>query len=201
MLFWQGTGVTRQLPIVEVVHVVVSGGRFALPAVPGFDGGSAGVGVPASAAAVPPEHASPNAQLKPAPQSASALQGSSYLYVHCLGPGSHTTGGQAASLGQATPGHATGNSWHSIPSAQSVSLVQVAGTQEWTTTSTHGGTGAQAASWGQLGVSAQPPVVAWHDQPFPQSVSVWQVPSSARTDLTDNVDSATSETANHEDSV
>jgi hypothetical protein len=92
--------------MVDVVHVVVFGGELgvaALPPVPGSDGVA---GVPASAEAVEPVHSSPNLQLKPEPQSLSAVHGSSYFGVHCLGAGSQTMGGQFWPFAHSIAGHA-----------------------------------------------------------------------------------------------
>ncbi|HEX3849897.1 MAG TPA: hypothetical protein VHW01_02960 [Polyangiaceae bacterium] len=88
-----------------------------------------------------------------------------------------------------------------MPSLQSVSLLQLAGTHDLITMLSHGGAGSQVAPGGQAGAAHVDPPVTWQDQPFPQSASNWQVLSLARAALAENVAKPNNTTATVEERV
>jgi hypothetical protein len=141
-------------------------------------------------------------QVKPSPQSRSALHGSSHLYLHNeVVVGVHDVLGSGVShfvpAAQAPPLPAQGIVWvlHTMSAAQSPSVAHVAGSHELTvevppSTIGSGATTGHAAFFGQGGCTGKGVgkgiIVVTHVKPFPQSVvpqgAAWaRAPASAPT--------------------
>jgi hypothetical protein len=176
-----GFGTAWQLPVLDGAHVQSPsiGGAAALPLVP--PAAMPAVPLEPLVPPVPPESPEPTppghahswftTQPKPAPQSVSAWHGKSYLGVHCcVTNGSHTGSVQSELGGQAMFGHGAEVEWQTMPDAQSLSLVQDAGTQDLISVVVQSGGGLHVSPAGQAKAQPLPPVTA-QLKPLAQSES------------------------------